>query len=127
MARVLGVGGIFFKSTDPEKLSQWYAKTLGLPVETEWHGGSLAPGLLPEGSYTVWAPFKQDTSYFGPADQTFMINLVVDNVTEALAQVRQAGGQIVGEIEELEYGIFGWFLDPDGNKVELWAPSVSSG
>ncbi len=124
MARVLGVGGIFFKSINPEKLARWYATTLGVPVESEWNGASLAPARLPEGAYTVWAPFKQDTNYFEPGDQTFMINLIVDNVAEALDQVRRAGGRVVGDMEELEYGTFGWFVDPDGNKVELWTPSA---
>jgi predicted enzyme related to lactoylglutathione lyase len=123
MAKVLGVGGIFFKSHEPSKLAEWYASTLGIPVESEWHGANLVPANLPKGSYTVWAPFAYDTTYFEPAEQSFMINLIVDDVAGALEQVRAAGGEVIGDIEKLEYGVFGWFLDPDGNKVELWTPA----
>ena len=78
---------------------------------------------MPPGAYTVWAPFKDSTAYFEPSEKEFMINLIVDDVAEALQQVKQAGGTITGDIESLEYGVFGWFIDPDGNKVELWAPA----
>lgn len=119
MARVLGVGGVFFKARDPEGLGDWYREWLGLPVSHP-HGATLEPGTMPPGSFTVWSPFRQDTSYFDPAERSFMINLVVDDLEGALAQVEEGGGEVVGDIEEYEYGRFGWFLDPEGNKVELW-------
>jgi predicted enzyme related to lactoylglutathione lyase len=124
MAKVLGVGGIFFKSKDFQKLAKWYADCLNIPVEEQWWGANLHPEALPPGAYTVWAPFKEKTSYFDPSEKDFMINLIVDDVAEALQQVKQAGGTITGDIESLEYGDFGWFVDPEGNKVELWMPAL---
>ena len=124
MARVLGVGGIFFKSKDYQKLARWYADCLGVPVEEQWWGANLHPGTLPPGAYTVWAPFKDETTYFEPSEKEYMINLIVDDVAEALQQVEHAGGTIAGDMETLEYGVFGWFVDPEGNKVELWTPAA---
>ena len=124
MAKVLGIGGIFFKSPDPEKLCQWYSQWLGLPIETE-SGMSFVPfhpNSMPSKGYTVWSAFSSTTCYFAPSDKEFMFNLVVDNLDEALKQVTAGGAQAVGDIEKSEYGRFGWFMDPDGNKVELWQP-----
>ncbi|GGF17877.1 hypothetical protein GCM10011611_24680 [Aliidongia dinghuensis] len=126
MARVLGVGGIFFKSRDPAALGSWYAKHLRLPV-TPPHGASLHPERMPPGGFTIWAPFPASTSYFQPAERDFMINLVVDDLDRALEQVVAGGATLVGAIEEYDYGRFGWFLDPDGNKVELWQPLTTAG
>ncbi len=126
MARVLGVGGVFFKSKDPEKLGEWYRKWLGVPVEHPY-GASFKPAGLPGGAFTVWCPFPATTGYFDPAEKPYMFNLVVDDLDGALSQVKEGGAQIVGDVEEEEYGRFGWFLDPDGNKVELWqAPDVEA-
>jgi predicted enzyme related to lactoylglutathione lyase len=122
MGKVLGVGGVFFKSPDPEKLYQWYERWLGFKAEP--HSGiAFLPKDMPENSVTVWSAFEFSTGYFAPSVKDFMFNLVVDNLPEALAQVREGGAQIVGEIEEADYGKFGWFVDPDGNKVELWEPA----
>ena len=121
MARVLGIGGIFFKSRDPVALGSWYAKYLRLPV-TPPHGASLHPERMPPGGFTIWAPFPADTGYFAPAGSDFMINLVVDDLDRALEQVVAGGATLVGTVESYDYGRFGWFLDPDGNKVELWQP-----
>lgn len=127
MAKVLGVGGIFFKSPDPQKLCQWYSQWLGLKVESE-SGFSFvpfSPQSMPKNGYTVWSAFASDTTYFSPSDNQFMFNLVVDNLEEALKQVREGGGQVKGDIEKGDLGQFGWFMDPDGNKVELWQPPDS--
>lgn len=78
------------------------------------------PRELAEQGVTVWNAFEATTDYFEPSHKEFMFNLIVDNVREALEQVRAAGGQVVGEVQEYDYGKFGHFLDPDGNKVELW-------
>lgn len=120
MARALGVGGIFFKSADPKRLTAWYGEHLGLPVN-EW-GASLKPADMPAEAITQWTPFKSDTSYFEPSAKDFMLNLVVDDLDGALEQVRAGGAVVTGDIVEEDYGRFGWFLDPDGNKVELWQP-----
>jgi len=121
MAKALGVGGVFFKSEDPEKLGRWYQKWLGVPVEHPF-GASFRPESLPPGAMTVWAPFSSSTTYFEPSTRDYMFNLMVDNLEEALSQVAEGGAEIVGEIQDEDYGRFGWFVDPDGNKVELWEP-----
>ncbi len=121
MASVLGLGGLFFKSKDPKALTAWYAKWLNIPVDEQGYV-SLLPATMPAGGYTVWSPFKQDTEYFKPSDQPFMMNLVVDDLDSALAQVVEGGAELVGEPMDEVYGRFGWFMDPDGNKVELWQP-----
>jgi predicted enzyme related to lactoylglutathione lyase len=120
MAKVLGVGGIFFKSPDPQRLYGWYAKWLCMNFE-DW-GTMYDPKTLPPNSQTVWSAFPAATNYFEPSPKDFMFNLVVDDLVEALRQVQEGGAEVVGKIEKLEYGLFGWFVDPDGNKVELWEP-----
>ena len=122
MARVLGVGGIFFKAGDPEKLGAWYRAWLDLPVEHPY-GAVLKHDRLPPDSYSVWSPFKQDTTYFAPSDRSFMVNLIVDDLDGCLARVREGGAEVMSEGEESEFGRFGWFIDPEGNKVELWQPA----
>jgi predicted enzyme related to lactoylglutathione lyase len=124
MAKVLGIGGVFFKSPDTARLCQWYSQWLGLNIESE-SGMSFVlfhPKSMPANGYTVWSAFDATTCYFAPSDKEFMFNLVVDNLDEALSQVRAGGAQEVGEAEKNDYGRFGWFIDPDGNKVELWQP-----
>ncbi len=121
MAKVLGVGGVFFKADDPKKLGAWYKKWLGVPAHPEW-GASFTPDTVPPGGFTVWAPFTSDTTYFEPSTNSFMINLMVDDLDGALAQVVEGGAEVAGEIMDEPYGRFGWFVDPEGNKVELWEP-----
>jgi predicted enzyme related to lactoylglutathione lyase len=122
MAKVLGIGGVFFKSPDPEKLYEWYERWLGFRADPQ-SGMGFQPQSMPKNSMTVWSAFKSSTDYFAPSAKEYMFNLIVDDLREALDQVKEGGGQIIGEIEEHEYGKFGWFIDPDGNKVELWEPS----
>jgi predicted enzyme related to lactoylglutathione lyase len=121
MAQVLGVGGVFFRSRNPRKLAQWYRDSLGIRLDMP-SGASFNPSKMPANAVTVWSVFPARTRYFRPSASAFMINLVVDDVDEALAQVEIAGGTIVGKPKGSPYGRFGWFLDPDGNKVELWQP-----
>jgi predicted enzyme related to lactoylglutathione lyase len=122
MAKVMGVGGVFFKSSDPAALAGWYGKWLNIELDTSFNGACFYPDRLPEKSYTVWSPFDGKTDYFQPSDQPFMVNLIVDDLPEALSQVSEGGATLIGEPEDSEFGHFGWFLDPDGNKVELWQP-----
>jgi predicted enzyme related to lactoylglutathione lyase len=82
----------------------------------------VQPADVPPGAYHLWSPFPAATKYFEPATREFMINLMVDDVDGALAQVRAAGGHAMPDVERSEYGDFGWFVDPEGNKVELWRP-----
>ena len=121
MARALGIGGVFFKSDDRRKLAAWYEKWLSLPLSDN-HSGTFKANMMPEAGFTVWGPFEQSTSYFDPSTKEFMINLVVDDLDGALAQVREGGATVVGDIEEYDYGRFGWFVDPEQNKIELWEP-----
>lgn len=122
--RALGVGGVFFRSPDPARLGDWYKTTLGIAVEAwgDTRGSSFAPDDMPENSFTVWSVFAKDTDYFGPSGQGFMINLVVDDLDAALDRVNRAGGIVLPEREDADFGSFGWFEDPDGNRVELWEP-----
>jgi predicted enzyme related to lactoylglutathione lyase len=122
--RVLGVGGVFFRSSNPGRLAKWYGETLGLVTEA-WgstHGTSFSPEGMPDNAFTVWSTFAADTEYFGDPQQSFMINLVVDDLDAALANVKAAGGEVIPEKEEHDFGRFGWIIDPDGNRVELWEP-----
>jgi len=122
--RALGVGGIFFRSADPGRLANWYRDALGLDIEA-WgstHGTSFSPAAMPANAFTVWSTFAADTEYFGDSGQSFMINLVVDDLDAALDNVKAAGGQVIPEKEEHDFGRFGWMVDPDGNRVELWEP-----
>jgi len=121
-AKVLGVGGVFFKAKDPEALGQWYQKHLGIPIDPSWGGAAFTPDQMPDHGATIWVPFKANTDYFDPANQTHMINLVVDDLHKALTQVKEGGAELVGDTQNFDYGFFGWFLDPEGNKVELWEP-----
>ena len=119
MAKVVGVGGVFFKSEDPEKLGGWYQKWLGVPVEPPY-GANFKPDSVPAGGLTVWAPFQKDTDNFNPTKQDIMFNLMVDDLDGALALVVEGGAEVVGDVLDESYGRFGWFIDPEGNKVELW-------
>jgi predicted enzyme related to lactoylglutathione lyase len=104
-------------------MREWYGNTLGVPADAY---GAVFPWRhkdKPEHfGHTVWAPFDDDTEYFDPSESDFMINFIVDDLDAMLAQLRDAGAEIVGEPQEFEYGRFGWALDPEGNKIELWEP-----
>jgi predicted enzyme related to lactoylglutathione lyase len=123
--RVTGLGGIFFKTEDPKKIKEWYGKHLGLPVDDygasfKWidtdHPNAKEPAL------TAWSPFALDTTYFAPSEKPYMFNYRVENLVELLKVLKEEGVQIVGEMQEFSYGKFGWIMDPDGNKIELWEP-----
>jgi predicted enzyme related to lactoylglutathione lyase len=124
MKRVTGIGGIFFKSKDPQVLGEWYRKHLGIDVQ-EWGGAAFrwASEDNPQGvGTTVWSPFKEDTTYFAPSTASFMINYRVDDLHAVLAALRAEGCDVVDKVDESEYGKFGWVIDPEGNKIELWQP-----
>jgi predicted enzyme related to lactoylglutathione lyase len=125
MKRVTGLGGVFFKTADPKKTKEWYGKHLGLPVDD--YGASfrwIDPNNkeAKEPALTAWSPFAADTKYFQPSEKPFMFNYRVENLVELLKVLKDEGVQIVGEMEEHSYGKFGWIMDPDGNKIELWEP-----
>lgn len=126
MAKVLGVGGIFFFCDDPKALAAWYQEHLALPIDPSYDGCALLASDMPEGAYTVWAPFKQGSDYFKPSSKEFMMNLVVDDLAAALEQVKRGGAELIAEPESFDYGDFGWFMDPAGNKIELWQPKLEA-
>ncbi|MEZ0335695.1 MAG: VOC family protein [Gemmatimonadales bacterium] len=115
-ARAVGIGGVFFKARDPETLRAWYRDHLGLEV-TEW-GGVVFEGP----AKTVWSVFPADTDYFEPSAAGFMINYRVENLDSVLTALRSEGCQVDERVESSEYGQFGWVMDPEGNRVELWEP-----
>ena len=121
--KVTGIGGIFFKTKDPEKMKTWYQKNLGL-VTNEY--GSVfefrSTDKTDNKGQLVWSPFKDDTKYFEPSTKEFMINYRVENLEELLEQLEKEGVNIVGEMEEFDYGKFAHIVDPEGNKIELWEP-----
>ena len=122
--KALGVGGVFFRSKDPFRLATWYRETLGLDIE-DWgttFGAAFSPDTMPLHSFTVWGAFTNDTEYFGKRSQFCMINLIVDDLDLALANVKASGAQVLPEREDYDYGRFGWVVDPDGNRLELWEP-----
>jgi len=123
MRRVTGIGGIFFKSKDPKGLREWYRVHLGMNVEA-WGGVSFRwseDNKSGDGT-TIWSPFKDDTDYFAPSSASFMVNLRVDDLHALLAVLREEGCQVDDKVEDSEYGKFGWIMDPDGNRIELWQP-----
>lgn len=119
--RVTGIGGIFFRSENPKELVAWYGKHLGL--NTDDYGSTFTwkdnNGL---DCSTQWSPFAADTPYFAPSEKQFMQNFRVDNLEKILLQLKQEGVTVVGEIESYDYGKFGWILDIEGKKIELWDP-----
>jgi predicted enzyme related to lactoylglutathione lyase len=124
MARVTGIGGVFFKARgDQKELAAWYAKHLGIPLEA-WGGGILRwpeDKQLDQG-VTVWSVAAGDSTWFAPSEASFMINYRVDDLDGLLAQLREAGVAIHKGPDVDENGKFAWIIDPDGNKVELWEP-----
>lgn len=123
MKRVIGLGGIFFKCEDHEKTKDWYKKHLGVPVEP-W--GAMFPWRRAdkpeEETYTVWSPFKKDTAYFEPSNNEFMVNYQVEDLHGLLDTLRKEGVTVLDKTEDSEYGKFGWIIDPEGRKIELWEP-----
>ena len=119
MARVTGIGGVVFRTRDPEALYRWYEQHLGI---TRGPDGSVVFRWVEPGE-TAFALFPQDTEYFGPSGQSFMLNFRVDNLDALLAALTAEGVEIDPKREEYPFGKFAWIVDPDGNRIELWQPS----
>ena len=126
MAKITGIGGVFFKSKgDSGALAAWYRKHLGMALED--FGGAILKwpdDKAEDRGLTVWHVADEDSQWFSPSDSSFMINYRVDNLDELLAELRADGVAIVGGAESHENGKFAWIMDPDGNKVELWEPML---
>ena len=123
MKRVTGIGGLFFKTSDPESTKSWYEKHLGIKMDA--YGAvfiSRKPEAPDENQYLQWSPFKQDTDYFLPSDKEFMVNYRVENLEKLVAMLKDEGVTICDEIASYDYGKFVHIMDNDGNKIELWEP-----
>jgi len=121
--RATGIGGIFFKCKDPEKLKQWYHKHLGL--KTNEYGSLFefrSTDAPDQKGYLQWSPFNENTKYFEPSPKEFMINYRVKDLEALLEVLKKEGVQVVGEMETFEYGKFAHIVDLEGNKIELWEP-----
>lgn len=121
MKRVTGIGGIFFKSKDPKKINEWYAKHLGLPSNPygatfEWYEGFDNT----KKAQTQWTPFPENSDYFEPGQQSFMINYRVENLDALVETLTAEGVTILDKIETYPYGKFVHILDAEGNKIQLW-------
>jgi len=120
MKRVIGIGGIFFKAKNPKALAEWYEKHLGIDF-----GGKTYSDFQfqeKEKGWTAFSFFEQNTQYFDPSAKEFMLNLRVENLDELLKILRAEGVHVFDEREDGDYGKFGWILDPEDNKIELWEP-----
>lgn len=126
MAKVTGIGGVFFKSSgDHKALADWYEKHLGIKLE-EWGGAILKweEDHADDKGLTVWTTAKSDTKWFNPSESSFMINYRIDDMDGMIEQLKAGGVEIVQGPEQHENGTFAWIMDPDGNKVELWEPKL---
>lgn len=122
MERVTGIGGIFFKARDINRTLQWYRDNLGISAEETYYDFKWLGADTPElPGRTAWAVFESTSDYFGPSNQTFMINYRVASMDRMLEQLRGAGIEIL-KAEDYDYGKFAWINDPEGNRIELWEP-----
>ncbi len=124
MRRVTGIGGIFFHANDPKALGAWYKTHLGIDVQP-WGGAAFewvdADGNAMKGT-TAWSISKTGGDYFAPSTAPFMVNYRVDDLAALLKALRDEGCNVLEKTDDSEFGKFGWVMDPEGNKVELWEP-----
>lgn len=120
MKRVTGIGGVFFKTKDPQAMRNWYKQHLGF--DTHAYGATFEGPDQQKGSIT-WSPFAEDTTYFDPSPKGFMLNFRVADLEALVTVLREEGVTFVGEMEVYDYGKFAWILDPEDNKIELWEPT----
>lgn len=121
MKRVTGIGGIFFKCKDPEKMKEWYKTHLGFNMDPygakfEWLQGDGATNK----GYTLWSPFPEKTKYFDPSPQPFMINYRVEDLVALVEELKKEGVTVLDDVATYDYGKFVHILDVEGNKIELW-------
>ncbi|HEY4100385.1 MAG TPA: VOC family protein [Gemmatimonadales bacterium] len=127
MARVTGIGGVFFKANDPKALQAWYRDNLGIDVQP-WGGAAfdwVDDAGKPVAGTTAWNIASQQSDQFAPSSAPFMINYRVDDLHGLVKALREKGYNVLDKVEDSEYGKFGWVIDPEGNKVELWEPAAS--
>ena len=124
MKRVTGIGGIFFKCKDPNKLREWYKTHLGLNTNQygtvfEWYQGADST----KKGFSQWSPFKETTKYFEPSTKEFMINYRVENLEALVDELKKEGVAVTDTIQSVDYGKFVHIMDIEGNKIELWEPN----
>jgi len=124
MTKVTGLGGVFFKAKDPKAMYAWYEQHLGIKSQpgtgAMFHWRNADDPEKKE--MTVWSIFPENTKYFGPGNQTLMLNYIVDDLHALLESLKAEGVSVDPKVEEAEYGKFGWITDPEGNRIELWEP-----
>jgi predicted enzyme related to lactoylglutathione lyase len=126
MKRVTGIGGIFFKAKDAPALRAWYKRHLGIDVQ-EWGGTAFSwtdSNGHPVGGSTIWSINPASADQFVPSQSSFMVNYRVEDARALAKVLKEEGCKVLDKIDESEYGIFAWVIDPEGNKVELWQPPV---
>jgi len=124
MKRVTGIGGIFFKAKDPVALGAWYKEHLGIDVQA-WGGAAFRwtdDDGNPKAGTTAWLVTKSESDQFAPSKAPFMVNYRVADLPGLLAALRSEGCEVLEKTDDSEFGKFGWVIDPEGNKVELWQP-----
>ena len=124
MRRVTGIGGIFISANDPKALRAWYKKHLGVDVQ-DWGGAAFTwtdTEGNPTGGTTVCSVGPADGKHFAPSKSTFMVNYRVEDLAALLKALREEGCDVLEKTDDSEFGKFGWVMDPEGNKVELWQP-----
>lgn len=124
MKRVTGIGGIFFKAKDPVALAAWYKKRLGIDVQ-DWGGAAFRwtdEAGNPKLGTTIWSVSGAEDDPFAPSKSSFMVNYRVTDLLRLLEALRSEGCDVLDKTDDSEYGMFGWVIDPEGNKVELWQP-----
>lgn len=126
MARIVGLGGVFYKASDPKARKDWYEKHLGLApgegydgVEMRWRRADKPDHQ----EMSLVSFFDQDSTYLGDGGQPFMLNFVVEDIDGMVEKLRSEGCQVADKIVEESYGKFAWVTDPDGVKIELWEPA----
>lgn len=127
MKKVTGIGGVFFKCKDPEKIKEWYSKNLGFNTDQYGSAFEFRTSETPDKkAYLQWSPFKDDTTYFSPSEKEFMINYRVNDIEKLVEEFKENGVEVCDGIETYEYGKFVHIMDPEGNKIELWEPVDSA-
>ena len=121
MKRVTGIGGLFFKTADPTATKEWYKKHLGFNTD-DWGCTFWWKDENGNKCSTQWSPMANDTDYYKPSEKPFMFNYRVEILVGLLKLLKEEGVTIIGDIQEFEYGKFGYIMDNDGNKIELWEP-----
>lgn len=124
MKRVTGIGGIFFNAKDPAALRAWYERHLGIDVQ-QWGGAAFAwadGAGKPTAGTTIWSINAADANDFAPGTSPFMVNYRVEDLAALLQALRDEGCQVLDKTDDSEFGKFGWVVDPEGNKIELWQP-----